>query len=71
MTISTYLVDGMTCDHCVHAVTTEFSAIDGVSNVAVELRPGDASAVTVTSEAQLSGDDVTAALDEAGYELHA
>jgi copper chaperone CopZ len=63
---STYTVTGMTCAHCVQAVTGELSALPGVAQVRVDLASG---AVTVTSEAPLTDDDVRAAVDEAGYEL--
>ena len=63
---STYTVTGMTCGHCVSAVTTEISAIDGVGDVRVDLSSG---AVTVTSAGPLSDEAVRAAVDEAGYEL--
>ena len=63
---STYTVVGMTCAHCVQAVTGEISALPGVADVRVDLASG---AVTVTSEAPLAADDVRAAVDEAGYEL--
>jgi copper chaperone len=69
MTTTTYLVDGMTCEHCVRAVTTEISAVDGVSGVDVELRPGASSAVVVTSAAPLDLSVVREAVDEAGYDL--
>lgn len=70
MTVRTYPVTGMTCDHCVHAVTEEIGALDGVREVAVELNAGGTSAVQVTSEQPLSDADVAAALDEAGdYQL--
>ena len=63
---ATYNVTGMTCGHCVQAVTTELSALPGVGGVQVDLGTG---AVTVTSAAPLAEDDVRAAVDEAGYEL--
>jgi copper chaperone len=63
---STYTVTGMTCAHCVQAVSGEISALPGVAEVHVDLPSG---AVTVTSEAPLAEDDVRAAVDEAGYEL--
>lgn len=66
MQSATYKVTGMTCDHCARAVTEELASLDGVTGVAVELVPGGVSAVTVSSEVQLSGDAVAAALDEAG-----
>ena len=72
MTSATYQVTGMTCEHCVHAVTSELKNLDGVRDVAVELVPGGRSAVTVISEAPLSAETVAAALDEAGdYRLAA
>jgi copper chaperone CopZ len=66
MTSATYQVTGMTCEHCVHAVTSELKNLDGVRDVAVELVPGGRSAVTVTSREPLAGGAVAAALDEAG-----
>jgi copper chaperone CopZ len=66
MTTTMYAVTGMTCEHCVHAVTGELSGLKGVSQVNVDLVPGGESRVTVTSEAELPEQTVTAALDEAG-----
>ncbi len=66
MSIATYQVKGMTCDHCVRAVSTELSRISGVSKVSVDLASGD---VTVESESLLATDVVRAAVDEAGYEV--
>ena len=72
MTTTTYAVTGMTCEHCVHAVTEELSGLEGVSRVSVDLVPGGNSRVTVTSEAELPEQVVTVALDEAGdYRLAA
>ena len=69
MTTATYSVAGMTCGHCVSAVTEELSRLDGVSDVAVDLNAGGVSAVTVISAAPLPTDQVAAAVDEAGYAL--
>lgn len=66
MTTTTYTVKGMTCEHCVNAVSTEVGGLPGVSKVDVELPTG---AVTVTSELPLDTGAVRAAVDEAGYEL--
>ena len=66
VTATTYAVTGMTCEHCVRAVTEELTRLGGVTGVTVELVPGGQSAVTVTSEAPLPADAVSAALDEAG-----
>ncbi len=61
-----YSVTGMTCGHCVSAVSTEIGTLAGVHGVAVDLPTG---AVTVTSTAPLGEADVAAAVDEAGYTL--
>ena len=53
MSSTTFGVDGMTCGHCVNAVTDELSALPGVTDVAVELVVGGSSTVTVTSDAPL------------------
>ena len=66
MTSATYQVTGMSCEHCVRAVTTELTDLAGVTDVSVDLVPGGTSAVTVTSEAPLAEQAVAAALDEAG-----
>ncbi|MER7082931.1 copper ion binding protein [Saccharopolyspora antimicrobica] len=66
MTESTFTVVGMTCGHCVQSVTEEVSQISGVSEVAVDLPTG---AVTVSSTAAISTDEVRAAVEEAGYQL--
>lgn len=66
MTTTTYRVAGMTCDHCVRAVTTELIQIPGVRSVDVDLGEG---AVTVTSDDPLDLDEVREAIDEAGYDL--
>jgi copper chaperone CopZ len=66
MTTATYQVTGMTCEHCVHAVTGELTNVDGVTEVTVHLHPGGESAVTVRSAAPITDGAVAAALDEAG-----
>ena len=69
MTSTTYTVRGMTCGHCVNAVTEEISEIDGVTSVEIDFVEGGDSPVTVASDAELDIDVVRAAVDEAGYEL--
>mgnify|MGYP001147437951 CR=1 FL=1 len=70
MTTQTYFVTGMTCGHCEHAVGSELKALEGVTEVSVDLVAGGASSVTVTSVRPLAEAQVAAALDEAGeYQL--
>ena len=66
MTTTIYTVAGMTCGHCVSAVTEEVTKIAGVSAVQVDLASG---AVSIASESQLDTASVQAAVEEAGYEL--
>jgi copper chaperone CopZ len=65
-TPQTFPVTGMTCDHCVHAVTTEVASIPGVTDVAVDLVAGGTSTVTVVADEPVDRAAVAAALDEAG-----
>jgi copper chaperone len=66
MSTATYTVKGMTCGHCVNAVTEEITKIDGVTNVDIDLASG---LVTIASERDLGADEVREAVDEAGYEV--
>lgn len=68
MTTNTYTVVGMTCEHCVRAVTEEVGGIAGVTNVAVDLASGT---VTVGSREPVGAAAVAAAVTDAGYEVAA
>lgn len=57
-----FTVPGMTCEHCVNAVTEEVSAVEGVTSVEVDL---DTKLVSVIGGDR---DAIVAAIDEAGYE---
>ncbi|WP_286275610.1 heavy-metal-associated domain-containing protein [Mycobacterium antarcticum] len=65
-TVTAFAVTGMTCGHCVAAVTEEISAVPGVTDVTVDLKPGATSTLRVTSEHGVTRDQIAAALDEAG-----
>ncbi len=62
-TTTTYTVTGMTCGHCVAAVTKEIEALAGVVQVEVQL---EAAIAVVTGTA--STDAILAAVVEAGYD---
>ena len=66
MTTRTYTVTGMTCSHCVRAVTEEVGGVAGVSDVAVDL---DTGTVTVSADDRLDDAAVREAVEEAGYEV--
>ncbi|MGH3913123.1 MAG: heavy-metal-associated domain-containing protein [Pseudonocardiaceae bacterium] len=65
-TISEYTIEGMSCQHCVAAVTEEVGAIVGVTDVQVDLTTGS---LRITSSAPLDDAAVRTAIDEAGYEV--
>lgn len=65
-TTTTYNVSGMSCQHCVDAVSGELSKLEPVEAVEIDLEAG---AVTITSAEPLAPEAVRAAVDEAGYDL--
>lgn len=60
---ATYTVSGMTCGHCVKAVTEEVSEIAGVTDVKVDLESGR---LDITSDAPIDFDRIVEAVSEAG-----
>jgi copper chaperone CopZ len=59
-----YAVEGMSCAHCVRAITDEVSRVAGVTAVDVELATGR---VTVRGGG-LDDDAIRAAIGEAGFD---
>ena len=53
---NTYIVTGMTCGHCVQAVSGELNQLPGVHDVQVDLTSG---AVSVTSDGPLPIDEMS------------
>lgn len=66
MSTATYTVAGMTCGHCVGSVKEEVGQVAGVTAVDVDLASGQ---VTVTSDSPVDDALITAAVEEAGYEV--
>ena len=64
MSTLTYSVSGMTCGHCVNAVTSELTAVAGVTEVSVDLT----TKLVVVSGTNLEDDALRAAIEEAGFE---
>lgn len=63
---NTFVVEGMTCQHCATSVTEEISEIGGVTGVDVDVATGR---VVVTSETPVEESAVSDAVAEAGYRL--
>ncbi len=66
-TTTTVSVSGMTCGHCVSAVSEELESLAGVEAVDVELNAGGISTVTISSSKELSPAEIGEAVAEAGY----
>lgn len=66
MSTQTYTVVGMTCGHCVSAVSAEVGALPGVTDVTVDLANGR---VTVAADKPVTDQRVRGAVEEAGYTL--
>ena len=62
--MTTYSVPGVSCQHCVDAITREVSAVPGVTGVSVDL-----TTKTVTVDGAADDTAVRTAIDEAGYEV--
>ena len=60
-----YTVEGMSCQHCIDAITQEVGAVSGVDRVDVDLGAG-----TVTVRGSTLDDaQIREAIDEAGYDV--
>ena len=63
----TLKVAGMSCEHCVKAVTNALSALAGVANVSVSLKDGTAS---FSYDAALTSiEAIKAAITDEGFEV--
>ncbi|MDR1066619.1 MAG: copper ion binding protein [Clostridiales bacterium] len=62
-----FKVDGMSCEHCVNAITNTVSALPGVAGVSVDLKAG-----TVTVEhdpGESPADKIKFEIEEQGYDV--
>jgi len=57
-----FIIEGMTCDHCVKAVTKALEDVEGVESAEVSLAAGNA---VVSGDAK--PEDLIAAVQEEGY----
>jgi copper chaperone len=64
--MTTIKIKGMTCNHCVMAVTNALNEIDGIKNVKVDIAKGEA----VFDEGKpIDMDLVRKGIKKAGYEV--
>ena len=60
-------VDGMSCEHCVKAITKAVSALPGISSVSVDLK---AKTVTIEHDPALSPlDKIKLEIEDQGYDI--
>ena len=72
MSTQTFPMTGLTCGHCVGAITSEVKALPSVTDVQVVLVSGGTSTLTVTADNTLTDAQVASALEAAGsYQLAA
>jgi copper chaperone len=59
-------VEGMSCEHCVKAVTAAVNALPGVAKTSVDLA---GKSVTVEHDGQSAAGVIAAAIEDQGYEV--
>ena len=64
MTTTTYHVAGISCDHCVRAITNEVKDIAGVSTVTVDIP----TKIVTIEHTNVSAPVLVAAIKEAGFD---
>jgi copper ion binding protein len=65
MQVDYFRVPGVSCEHCVRAITGEVSALPGVQQVVVNLAD---KSVRVSHEGKVSTEELIRAINEAGYD---
>lgn len=64
--MTTIKISGMSCEHCVRAVTKVLTSIEGIEEVRVDLKQGEAS---FNEKKPLDLSVISEALKKAGYEV--
>lgn len=64
--MKTLKISGMSCEHCVKAVTRALTDVDGIENVSVSLEKGEA---VFDEVGPVDYDEVRRKVEDAGYEL--
>lgn len=60
-------VEGMSCEHCVKAITNSIGSLPGVDEVSVDLAAGTVTAVYDCARTPL--DRIKAEIEDLGYEI--
>ncbi|RJT96651.1 heavy-metal-associated domain-containing protein [Arthrobacter frigidicola] len=68
-TTAEYALTGLTCGSCATRVSTVVGALEGVTDVRIDLIPGGTSTVSVSSSRPVPPATLGAAVEKAGYRL--
>ncbi|MHA7284406.1 heavy-metal-associated domain-containing protein [Arthrobacter sp. TMS2-4] len=60
---------GLTCGSCASRVSGAVTALEGVSNVRIDLVPGGTSTLSVISAEPVNSSAIASAVEKAGYRL--
>lgn len=63
---TSFVVEGMTCEHCVAAVTEELESLENVRSAEVQLADGS---VRLELDGPVTEAELAEAVDEAGYRI--
>ena len=66
MSTSVYTVQGMTCSGCVNKVINAVTAVDGVSDVDVDIATGE---LTVISDEPIDSEAIRKTIADVGYSV--
>ncbi|GAA3850498.1 heavy-metal-associated domain-containing protein [Amycolatopsis tucumanensis] len=66
MSTTVYTVQGMTCSGCVNKVTNAVTAVDGVSDVDVDIATGE---LTVISDEPIDSEAIRKTIADVGYSV--
>lgn len=66
MQVTTIKIQGMSCGHCVSAVTKALNEVEGVCNCQVDLNTGEATFETAPA---VNMNDIIEAVEKAGYRV--
>jgi len=64
--MKTIKISGMSCEHCVKAVTRALMDVDGIENISVSLEKNEA---VFEETGPVDYDEVKRKIEDAGYEL--
>lgn len=62
----TFIVEGMSCKHCVKKITDALMSMEGVKKVKADLKTKE---VNVTTSGEVSVDEMKVVIEDLGYQV--